>query len=55
MKKYLPSIIAAASAMAVAVAPAVQSALAHHPTVTAVVAAIGAIIAHWLPSPTAQP
>ena len=51
MSRYLPTIIAALSAVAVAVTPAVQAALAHHPAVSTIVAAVYAIVAHWLPSP----
>ena len=49
--KYLPSVIAAASAGVVAVLPQIQVYLAHHPEATAIVAAIYAIISHIAPSP----
>jgi hypothetical protein len=53
MSKYLPTIIAAATGMAIAIAPQLRAALAAHPEVTTVVAAAYAIVAHWLPSPVA--
>ncbi|HTV56330.1 MAG TPA: hypothetical protein VMI06_15615 [Terriglobia bacterium] len=53
MAKYLPTIIAALTAMAVAIAPQAQAALAGHPEVAAAVAAAYAIVSHWLPSPMA--
>lgn len=55
MTKLLPTLIAALTAIAVAVAPQIQAILAHHPVVSAIVAAIYAILTHWLPSPAAPP
>ena len=55
MKALLPTIIAALTAVAVAVAPQIQAVLAAHPTISVIVAAVYAIIAHWLPSPAAPP
>lgn len=55
MKALLPTIIAALTAVAVAVAPQIQAILAAHPTISVIVAAVYAIIAHWLPSPAAPP
>lgn len=55
MKKYLPTILAVLSAVAVAVTPTIQAALSHHPEAATIVAALYAVIAHWLPSPAAPP
>jgi hypothetical protein len=55
LKGLLPTIIAAFGTIAVAVAPAIQSKVASHPTLSVVLAGVYAIVAHWLPSPTAPP
>ena len=53
MTKYLPTVIAIVTAAAVAAAPSIQGLLANHPTASTIVAAIYAIVAHFLPSPVA--
>lgn len=55
MSKYYSLIAAIAVAVGTAVTPAVQTALAAHPTVTAAVAGAIAVIMHWLPSPGDTP
>lgn len=55
MSKYLPTIIAIVTAAAVAATPAIQTVLAAHPTVSVIVAALYAILTHWLPSPVTPP
>lgn len=52
--KYLPTIIAAVSAAAIAIAPVVRADLGAHPEAAGIVAAIYAIMSHFLPSPVAK-
>lgn len=52
--KYLPTIIAAIVGAGVAVAPTMQGEVKTHPSLDAILAAIYAIIAHWLPSPASS-
>jgi len=48
---WLPSVLAALTAATVALSPVLQAALAQHPTLTALLAALCAILTHLLPSP----
>jgi len=50
---YLPSILAAVMAVASVFAGPVQALIAAHPAVAGVLAAVYAIMAHFLPSPAA--
>ena len=50
--KYLPSIIAALSALAGLFAPQVQALVAAHPSVALVMSGLYAIFAHFMPSPS---
>lgn len=52
MTKWLPTVIAAATALAAIFAPSVQGTVAAHPELSTILAAIYAIVAHFLPSPT---
>ena len=52
--QWLPSLVAALVGLLGIFAGPVQAFIAAHPTLAAVLAAIGAIVAHLLPSPTAQ-
>lgn len=52
MKKYLPSILAAASALLTIFTPQIQALIASHPALSASLAAVYAIISHLLPSPS---
>ncbi len=54
MQKYIPSLIPILTAAGIAAAPGIQASLAHHPLVSACVAAAYAVVTHWLPSPTAK-
>jgi hypothetical protein len=51
--KYLPSILAALSALAAIFAPQVQGLVAAHPTLSIVLTSVLAIVSHFLPSPVA--
>ena len=51
MMTYLPSILAALVGVAAVFAAPVQEYIAHHPAIAAVVAALAAILTHFLPSP----
>ena len=53
MIKYLPSLLAAVIALLGIFADPVQAFVSSHPAVATVVAGLGAIVAHLLPSPTA--
>jgi hypothetical protein len=50
-KRYAPSIIAIVSVIATAAAPQIQAYIQAHPTFSALVFGIGAIFAHFYPSP----
>jgi hypothetical protein len=49
--KLLPSLLALASALSVALAPTIQHYLAGHPVATSLIAGVVGIVLHWLPSP----
>ena len=49
--KYLPSIVAILVAVATAMADPIQALIAAHPSLAALLAAVGAIVAHLSPSP----
>ena len=51
LKLILPSLIALGTAALTIFAPALQGYIAAHPAVSAVVAAIGVVIAHISPTP----
>lgn len=51
MVKWVPTIIAVATAAVLAASPAVQAVWAAHPTVAGVVSSVFAVIVHLLPSP----
>lgn len=53
MMTYLPSILAAVVALATVFLGPMQAWVAAHPAITAVLAGVSAIIAHFLPSPRA--
>ena len=53
MIKYLPSLLAAVIALLGIFADPVQAFVSSHPAVATVVAGLGAIVAHLLPSPAA--
>ena len=55
MKKYLPSILAAASALLTIFTPQLQAIISSHPSIAAALAAAYAIISHLLPSPAQAP
>jgi hypothetical protein len=50
-KSLLPSLIALGTAALAIFAPALQVLIASHPAVSAVLAAVGTIVAHLVPSP----
>lgn len=52
--KYLPSILAAAAALAGLFAPQVQALVSAHPAVSLVLSSLYAIVAHFLPPPNAK-
>ena len=54
VKKYLPSILSVLGTVAVALAPQIQGLLAKHPEAATTVAALWAILNHWLPSPSTK-
>ena len=54
MMSYLPSIIAALAAVASVFGGPVQAFIAAHPAVAAIIAGAYAILAHFLPSPSAK-
>lgn len=54
MSKYLPSLLAAASALLTIFAPQLQALISAHPSVAAVLAGVAVIISHLLPSPVVQ-
>ena len=49
--KWLTSILGVIAAILVAVAPVLQSLIAGHPAVTAVIAGLSVVLAHLQPSP----
>jgi len=51
MTKYLASIVAVVTAVLAVFEPNVQAFITGHPAVAAVIASVGGIIAHLLPSP----
>lgn len=51
--KWLPELLAAIEAAAVAVSPQAQHAIGAHPEIVAALAAAQFVIAHLLPAPTA--
>lgn len=54
MAKYLPSIVAALVSLAGLFAPQLQGVISAHPQVSAVIAGLYAILAHFLPSPQSK-
>jgi hypothetical protein len=52
--KYLPTIIAAVTAAAIAISPQVQASFAHHPEAEGIAALLYAVLTHLLPSPVAK-
>ena len=57
MKKYspyLPTVVLLLSAFANAATPAIAAFWASHASVAAIVAPLAIIVAHWLPSPSAD-
>jgi len=52
IKKYWPSILPVLTLIATALTPTIQAAIAAHPTVSAVLAAAYAVLAHLQPSPS---
>lgn len=55
MKKWLPSLISLGTMALTVFTPAIQSSISSHPTLSAVLAGIFAIVTHILPSPTDPP
>lgn len=51
MSKFLPTIIAFATATGLALSPAMQHLLSAHPTLTTLLGLASWLIAHWTPSP----
>jgi len=54
MSKYLSSILSLLAVVATFVAPQIQTAISAHPAFAAVLAAVVAIVNHFLPSPVAR-
>ena len=54
MSQYIPSIVAALTALATIFTPEIQQAVVSHPAWASTLAAIYAIIAHLIPSPVAK-
>jgi hypothetical protein len=50
-KKFAPSILAVVSVIVTAAAPEIQTYIADHPVLASFVFGIGAIFAHFYPSP----
>lgn len=55
MKKWFPSIFAAAASLFTIFTPIIQGAVASHPAIAVVLASIYAVIAHIMPSPVSDP
>jgi len=54
MTKYLPSVVPVVVALLTAITPTIQDWFTKHPTIGIATAAVYAVVAHWLPSPTAK-
>ncbi len=54
-KSLLPSLLALGTAALAIFASTLQAMISAHPAVSAVLAAIGTVVAHLLPSPVATP
>lgn len=53
--KYLASVLPLLVAVAALLTPFIAPLVAAHPTVATVIAALVAIVNHWVPSPNAPP
>ncbi len=51
MGKIWPSVVALLGIIATGLSGTVQGMISHHPVVSAVLALLYSILAHWLPSP----
>lgn len=54
MSKWLPTLLPLLTTVGVALSPVAQAALMHHPVISTVLATVGAIINHLLPSPVSK-
>lgn len=53
-KKFWPTIVSVGTLVAGVLSPSFQGVIAAHPTVSAVVAGVWAVLSHLLPSPVAS-